>query len=100
MQSIIQKEKVTGMEFFDGNKEFDKSASVHIEEYLDFTSGRKKGFATGKYKMPSVEALKSLLHLECPFIAEVEWVQVQKGGTSTRVIKSLKPVPVQPKPAA
>lgn len=100
MQTITQKEKITGMEFFDGNKEFDKSASVHIEEYLDFTSGRKKGSATGKYKMPSVELLKSLFHLECPFIAEVEWVQVQKGGSSTRVIKSLKPVTVPTKPAA
>ena len=100
MQSIVMKEKVTGLEFFDGNKEFDKSGSVHIEESLDFTSGRKKGSATGKYKMPSVDAVKALFHLETPFIAEVEWVQVQKGGTSTRVIKSLKPVTVQPKPAA
>jgi len=96
MQTIIQKEKVTGMEFFDGNKEFDKSASVHIEEYLDFTTNRKKGSATGKYKMPSVEELKKLFHLECPFMAEIEWVQVQKGGSSTRVIKSLKPIAVQP----
>lgn len=100
MQSIVQKEKIMGMEYFDGNKDFDKSASVHIEESLDFTTGRKKGLATGKYKMPSVDLLKSLFHLECPFIAEVEWVQVQKGGSSTRVIKSLKPVPVPPRPGA
>ena len=93
MNSIIQKEKVTGFEFFDGNKEFDKSAAFHIEESLDFTTGRKKGFGTGKYKAPSIDIVKSMFHLELPFIAEVEWVQVQKGGSSTRVIKSIKPVP-------
>lgn len=98
----IQREKITGITFFKGTvdgKDND-SGSVYIEEQLDFTTGRSKGYTSTKYKIGLAEAAKSFMHLETPFMADVEWVQVTNGNTTKRVIKSLKPVALAQKPAA
>lgn len=90
----ISREKITGITFFQGAVDGSQhdSGSVYIEEQLDFTTGRSKGFTSTKYKLGLSDAAKALMHLETPFFADVEFVQVTNGNNTKRVIKSLKPV--------
>lgn len=95
----MQREKVTGITFYDGkiDGELKDSGSLYIEEQLDFTTGRSKGYTSTKYKLASAKDAKALMHLELPFVAEVEWIQVTNGNVTKRVIKAIKPVAVAPK---
>ena len=90
----IEKVKVCGIKFFKGDidgKDID-SGKVFIEEQLDFTTGRAKGYATQDYALANAEAAKALMHNEFPIVCEVEFIRVTNGDTSKSVVTSIKPV--------
>jgi len=90
----IEKVKVTGVKFFkdsiDG-KMID-SGKVFIEEALDFTTKRAKGYATQEYSVGSAEVAQGLMHNEFPIIAEVEFLRVTNGDVSKNIVTSVRPV--------
>jgi len=98
----IERAKVTGVKFFKGNidsKDID-SGKVFIEEHLDFTTGRAKGFATQEYALANAQAAQGLMHLEFPFVADVEFLRVTNGDVSKNIVQSVKPVERMDKKAA
>ena len=91
---MIEKVKVTGITFFEGNidkKDID-SGSVFVEEYLDESTGRSKGTATQKYPLGNASAAKSLMHNTFPLICEIEFRRVTNGNVSKNTVHSIKPV--------
>ncbi len=96
---MLEKVKVTGITFFDGNidgKDID-SGSVFIEEHLDERSGRSKGTATQKYPLGDAKEAKSLMHNTFPLVCEIEFRRVTNGNVSKNTVHSIKPVSNQPK---
>ncbi len=95
---MLEKVKVTGVSFFkdtiDG-KAID-SGSVFIEEYLDESTGRSKGFATQKYSLGEAAKAKSIMHNEFPLMCEVEFRRVTNGNVSKNTVHSIKPVSPAP----
>lgn len=90
----IEKVKVTGVKFYKGDidgKSID-SGKVFIEESLDFTTGRAKGYATQEYGLGKAEIAQGLMHNEFPFIAEVEFIRVTNGDVSKNIVNSVRPV--------
>lgn len=89
----VEKVKVTGVKFFKGDidgKGID-SGKVFIEEALDFTTGRAKGFATQEYSLANADAAKGFMHNEFPFVAEVEFLRVTNGDTTKNIVVGIKP---------
>lgn len=90
----IEKVKVTGVKFFkdsiDG-KAID-SGKVFIEESLDFTTGRAKGYATQEYSVGKADIAQALMHNEFPFVAEVEFLRVTNGDVSKNIVSSVRPL--------
>lgn len=86
--------KVCGVKFFDDSIDGKKidSGKVYIEEFLDFTRGRAKGYATQEYALANSEAAKALMHNEFPLVCDVEFLRVTNGDTSKNIVSSLKPV--------
>lgn len=90
----IEKVKVTGVKFYKGDidgKSID-SGKVFIEESLDFTTGRAKGYATQEYSLGKAEIAQALMHNEFPFLAEVEFTRVTNGDVSKNIVQSVRPV--------
>lgn len=90
----IEKVKVTGVKFFKGDidgKGID-SGKVFIEESLDFTTGRAKGYATQEYSLGKAELAQALMHNEFPLLAEVEFIRVTNGDVSKNIVNSVRPV--------
>lgn len=90
----IEKVKVTGVKFFKGDidgKGID-SGKVFIEESLDFTTGRAKGYATQEYSLGKAELAQALMHNEFPLLAEVEFLRVTNGDVSKNIVNSVRPV--------
>jgi hypothetical protein len=90
----IEKVKVMGVKFFKGDidgKGID-SGKVYIEESLDFTTGRAKGYASQEYSLGKAELAQAMMHLEFPFLAEVEFLRVTNGDTSKNIVSNLRPV--------
>lgn len=90
----VEKVKVTGVKFFKGDidgKGID-SGKVFIEESLDFTTGRAKGYATQEYSVGKAEAALAIMHNEFPLVAEVEFVRVTNGDTTKNIVVSIRPV--------
>ncbi len=95
---MLEKVKVTGIKFFKGGidgKDID-SGKVFIEESLDFTTGRAKGFATQEYSLANADAAKGLMHNEFPLVAEVEFLRVTNGDVSKNIVQSIKPLERMP----
>jgi len=93
----IEKCKVTGVKFFKGGidgKDID-SGKVYIEESLDFTTGRAKGYATQDYSLANAAAAQALMKSEFPFVGEVEFMRVTNGDVSKNVVLSVKPMEVK-----
>lgn len=89
-----EKVKVCGVKFFKGEvegKEYD-NGNVFIEEALDFTTGRAKGFATTMYKCGKAEVAQGLMHNEFPLVAEVEFMRVTNGDTTKNIVVGIKPL--------
>ena len=97
----IERVKVCGVKFFKGGidgKDID-SGKVFIEESLDFTTGRAKGFATSEYSVGKAEVAQALMqNHEFPLIAEGEFLRVTNGDTSKSIVQSVRPVPVGGRP--
>lgn len=94
----VEKCKVTGVKFYRGDidgKEID-SGKVFIEESLDFTTGRAKGYATQDYNLGSAEAAKAIMHNEFPLLCEVDFLRVTNGDVSKQIVVGLKPLERQP----
>ncbi|MDP3511442.1 MAG: hypothetical protein Q8S20_01725 [Sulfuritalea sp.] len=90
----IEKVKVTGVKFFKGDidgKGID-SGKVFIEESLDFTTGRAKGYATQEYSLGKAELAQALMHNEFPMLCEVEFLRVTNGDVSKNIVNSVRPV--------
>lgn len=90
----VEKVKVTGVKFFKGDidgKDID-SGKVFIEEHLDFTTGRAKGYATQDYSLADASAAKGLMHNEFPIVCEVEFQRVTNGDVSKNIVISVKPI--------
>ena len=90
----IEKVKVTGVKFFKGDidgKVID-SGKLFIEEHLDFTTGRAKGYATQEYALASADAAKGLMHNEFPIVCEVEFQRVTNGDVSKNIVVGVKPL--------
>ena len=89
-----EKVKVTGVKFFKGDidgKGID-SGKVFIEESLDFTTKRAKGYATQEYSLADAAAAQRLMHNEFPLIAEVEFLRVTNGDISKNIVGSIRPL--------
>lgn len=89
-----EKVKVTGVKFFKGDidgKSID-SGKIFIEEALDFTTGRAKGYASQDYSLANADAVKGLMHNEFPLICEVEFMRVTNGDTTKNIVTGVKPV--------
>lgn len=100
MQTRVSKEKILGLEFYEGDSKggYPASGKVHLEVQLDFTTKRKKGVCTEPYSLPGgCEEAKTYFHLPMPIVAEVEWVDVAGGK---RRIVSFKPVQAAQPPKA
>lgn len=90
----IEKCKIMGVKFFSGNidgKIID-SGKVYIEEALDFTTGRAKGYASQEYSLGNAEAAQAIMHLEFPFPGEVEFMRVTNGDVTKNIVMSVKPL--------
>ncbi len=91
---MLEKVKVTGITFFEGNidsKDID-SGSVFIEEHLDESTGRSKGMATQKYPLGKAANAKAIMHNSFPLICEVEFRRVTNGNVSKNTVHSIKPI--------
>ena len=90
--------KVLGVAFFFGpidGKEID-SGTIFIEEALDETTERAKGFRSVEYKCPNHLLAKALLHNTFPIIADVSFEsKVTKSGTSMAIV-AVKPLQLAP----
>ena len=89
----IEKVKVTGVKFFKGDidgKSID-SGKVFIEEALDFTTGRAKGYAAQEYSLANAEAVKSFMHNEFPIVCEVDFLRVTNGDVTKNIVVSIRP---------
>ena len=94
----IEKCKVTGVKFFSGTIDGKKidSGKIFIEEQLDFTTGRAKGYASQEYSLGSAEAVQSLMHNPFPFTADVEFVRVTNGDTTKNIVTGVRPLEIVP----
>jgi len=90
----IDKVKVTGVKFFDGNvdgKNID-SGTVFIEQLLDFRNGTAKGCAVTAYPLASSKEAKALMNHDFPLTCEVEFLRLTTGKGDKTVVNSLRPV--------
>lgn len=90
----VEKVKVTGVKFFAGaidGKDID-SGKVFIEEQLDFTTKRAKGYATQEYSLADAAQAKGLMHLEFPIVCDVEFQRVTNGDVSKNIVMGIRPV--------
>lgn len=95
---FVTKAKIMGVAFFAGNidgKELD-SGTIFVEEALDESSERSKGFRSVEYKTPNSSLVKALIHNSFPMIAELSVEsKITKGGSSLIVV-AVKPVQLAP----
>ncbi len=99
IEMAIERCKIMGVKFFSGNidgKNID-SGKVYIEEALDFTTGRAKGYASQEYSLGKAEAAQAIMHLEFPFVGEVEFMRVTNGDVTKNIVMGVKPVERIPK---
>lgn len=89
----IEQVKITGAKFFTGNIDGKKidSGKIYVEEQLDFTTGRAKGYATQEYSLGSAELAQALMHNPFPFVAEVEFLRVTNGDTVKTIVAGVRP---------
>lgn len=90
----IERVKVMGVKFFKGDidgKGID-SGKIFVEEALDFTTGRAKGYASQEYSLGKAELAQAIMHHEYPLIAEVEFLRVTNGDTSKNIVTNLRPI--------
>lgn len=92
----VERVKVMGVKFFKGDidgKGID-SGKVFIEEALDFTTGRAKGYASQEYSLGKAELAQAIMQEnEFPMLADVEFMRVTNGDTTKNIVMNLKPVP-------
>lgn len=95
---FVSKCKIMGVAHFhdsiDG-KDID-SGTIFIEEALDESSGRSKGFRAVEYKTPDHVLAKALLHNAFPLMAEVTFMSKVTKGSQSLSIVSVKPVQFAP----
>lgn len=92
----IERVKVTGIKFYHGDidgKMID-SGKVFVEELLDYTTGRAKGYASQDYSLGKAEAAERIMHNEFPLLCDVEFQRVTNGNVSKNIVINIKPVPV------
>lgn len=90
----IERVKVMGVKFFKGDidgKGID-SGKVFIEEALDFTTGRAKGYASQEYSLGKAELAQAIMVHDFPVICEVEFLRVTNGDTSKNIVTNLRPI--------
>lgn len=95
---FVTKAKITGVAFFAGNidgKDLD-SGTLFVEEPMDESTERAKGFRSVEYKAPSSALIKAIIHNSFPLIAELSVEsKITKGGSSLIVV-AVKPVQLAP----
>ncbi len=91
---MLEKVKVTGVTFFNDTIDGKKidSGSVFVEEFLDESTGRSKGYATQKYPLGNADSAKAIMHNTFPLVCEVEFRRVTNGNVSKNTVHSIKPV--------
>ncbi len=93
----VEKCKITGVKFFQGNidgKDID-SGTIFIEEMLDYTTGRAKGCSTTSYKAGKASVSMELMNRhEFPLWANVDFQRVTNGNETKIVIGAIEPIPV------
>lgn len=101
MNQFTKQVPIKGVSFFadkiDG--EAINSGAVFIEEALDDSKGRAKGFRTVEYKCPDSELPRSLIHNTFPLLCDVVFeITTTKRGQSITVVKAT-PARSQQQPA-
>ncbi|MGE5648880.1 MAG: hypothetical protein ACM34A_01675 [Bacillota bacterium] len=88
------KTKILGVAFFAGavdGKDID-SGTLFVEEALDESTERAKGFRSVEYKTPNHMIPKGLLHNSFPMMADITVEsKVTKGGSSL-IVTAVKPI--------
>lgn len=100
------KVKVTGFKYFTGTvdgKRID-SGKLYTECALDNTRNDSEkqwaqGVFTEEWKCP-VEAIKRVMHISVPFVAELETQRMGNGREAREVVTDIKPVDLARAPAA
>ncbi|MDT8997769.1 hypothetical protein RQP53_00605 [Paucibacter sp. APW11] len=102
------KVKVTGFKYFTGTVDGKSinSGKLYTECALDVSRNDSekqwaKGIFTEEWKVP-VEAVKRLMHLPVPFLAELEVQRVGNGKEARELVTDVVPleaVPARPAPA-
>lgn len=92
------KVKVTGVKFFTGTVDGKQinSGKLYTECALDHTrNDSEKQWAQGvfseEWKVP-VEAVKRVMHLSLPFMAELEVTRMGNGKEAREVVSDIKPL--------
>lgn len=106
MNQFTKQAAIKGVSFFADKIDGDmiNSGAVFIEEELDNSKGRAKGFRTVEYRCPDSELPKALIHNTFPVMCEVTFeLTTSKRGQVVSVVSAV-PVsssrPVQPLPKA
>jgi hypothetical protein len=103
MNQFTKQVPVKGVSFFADKIDGEQinSGAVFIEEQLDDSKGRAKGFRTVEYKTPDSELPKALIHNTFPVLCEVVFeITTTKRGQAITVVDA-RPVsgkPVNPAP--
>ena len=99
------KVKVTGFKYFIGEVDGKKivSGKLYAECKLDGSRNDSErqwaaGTFTEEFKVP-VESIKRIMHIPCPFTAELDIERVGNGKESRDQVTDIKPLELVNKPA-
>jgi len=95
---FTSKVKIMGVAFFAGNiegKDLD-SGTVFVEEQLDESTDRAKGFRSVEYKAPNSSLVKAVMHNAFPMMAEITVESKVTKGASSLVVTGIKPLQIAP----
>ncbi|PTU33035.1 hypothetical protein [Stenotrophobium rhamnosiphilum] len=99
---MLEKVKVTGVKWFQDSidgKAFD-TGTAFIEERLDESKGRAKGYACTPYRLGSAALAQVLAKREMPLVCEVEFDRVTNGKETQIIIADIRPLGEKSPPVA
>lgn len=90
--------KVMGVAFFNDTIDGKKidSGTLFVEEALDESTERSKGYRTVEYKCPDSSLVKAIMHNAFPMIAELSVESKVTKGANSLVVVGVKPVQLAP----
>jgi hypothetical protein len=96
MNGFIRRDVIKGVSYFEGDIDGNRieSGACFIEEPLDVSKGRSKGFRTVEYKLKEIEIAKGLINFDYPLSAEVHFELLTTKRGQSIVISAVKPIEV------